>query len=171
MKKKIIVILMLVLGLNSVFPSSASTARGKFGTGILLPFPIVLELSLGSVDIDFGLYNGANNLFQDWKTLFLALDYLFYAYTFPGAASILEFAVGGGAYGTIWFSRWSGSQANNGPMSIGARLPLILNLAVSRQRFDLFLKVAPGLGMNIWSKGVGFRWEVFAGIGARFWFM
>ncbi|AYE36423.1 hypothetical protein DB313_02945 [Borrelia turcica IST7] len=169
MKKKIIVILMLMLCLNSIFANSTSTARSKFGVGFLLPFPIVLELNIGNVDIDFGLYSGANNLFKDWKTLFLAVDYIFYTYTFPGAANILDFAVGGGAYGTIWFSRWSDNQANSGPMSIGARLPLLLNLAVSRQRFDLFLKVAPGLGLNIWSQGVGFRWEVFAGIGFRFW--
>ncbi|WKC58114.1 DUF3996 domain-containing protein [Borrelia sp. P9F1] len=168
MKKKIAIVIMLALCLSPVFANS--TARSKFGAGFLLPFPIVLELSIGNVDIDFGLYNGANNLFKDWRTLFLALDYIFYLYTFPGAANILEFAVGGGAYGTMWLSRWGNGQANSGPVSVGARLPLFLNLAVSRHRFDLFLKVAPGLGMNIWSGGVGFRWEVFAGLGFRFWF-
>ncbi|UGQ17352.1 DUF3996 domain-containing protein [Borrelia sp. RT1S] len=170
MKKKItIIIITLVFCLSPVFANS--TSRSKFGAGILLPFPIALELNIGNVDIDFGLYSGANNLFKDWKTLFLALDYIFYAYTFPGAANVLELAVGGGAYGTMWLSRWSDSQANSGPMNVGARLPLLLNLAISRRRFDLFLKVAPGLGMNIWSKGVGFRWEVFAGLGFRFWFV
>lgn len=55
-------------------------------------------------------------------------------------------------------------------MSIGARLPLALNIAVFRKKFDIFLRIAPGLGMNVWSNGVGFRWEVFAGLGLRFWF-
>ena len=31
-------------------------------------------------------------------------------------------------------------------IGVGARLPLLLNLAVAEPRFDLFLKVAPGLG-------------------------
>ncbi|AWG42930.1 hypothetical protein CR532_02950 [Candidatus Borreliella tachyglossi] len=170
MTKRIMLASILILLATYTFADSTSTARGKFGAGLLLPFPIALELSIGNVDIDFGLYAGSNNLFRDWKTLFLALDYIFYTFTFSGAANILDFAVGGGAYGTIWFSRWGSNQANHGPMSLGARLPLILNLAVVRKKFDVFLKVAPGLGLNIWSKGVGFRWEVFAGLGLRVWF-
>ncbi|AJA90363.1 hypothetical protein OY14_02785 [Borreliella chilensis] len=170
MRKKIFIILIIIsLASISGFANSKGTARGKFGAGIILPFPIALQFNIGDFDFDIGLYSGVNNLFSDWKTLFIALDYIFYIYTFSGAANILDFSVGAGGYGTIWFSRFGGSQSGSGPMSIGARLPLALNLAVSRKKFDIFLRIAPGLGMNIWSNSVGFRWEVFAGLGLRFW--
>lgn len=154
----------------SVFAKPTSTARSKFGMGILLPFPIALAINIENFDIDLGVYNGTNNLFKDWQTLFLAIDYIFYAHTPENTDNILDFAVGGGGYGTIWFSRFGNGQTNSGPMSLGARLPLILNVAIAKQKFDIFLKVAPGLGLNIWSSGVGIRWEMFAGVGMRFWF-
>ncbi|SCW27918.1 Protein of unknown function [Borreliella japonica] len=166
----IIVLIIVLLVPISGFANSKESARGKFGAGIILPLPIALQINIGSFDLDIGLYSGVNNLFSDWKTLFIALDYIFYIHVFPGAANILNFSVGAGGYGTIWFSRFGGSQSGSGPMSIGARLPLALNLEVFRKRFDIFLRIAPGLGMNIWSGGVGFRWEVFAGLGLRFWF-
>ncbi len=166
----IITLIIILLAPISGFANSTKTARGKFGVGIILPLPIAFQMNMGNFDLDIGLYSGVNNLFLDWKTLFIALDYIFYIYTFPGAANFLDFSVGAGGYGTIWFSRFGGSQSGSGPMSIGARLPLALNLAVSRKKFDIFLRIAPGLGMNIWSNGLGFRWEVFAGLGVRFWF-
>ncbi|UPA12226.1 DUF3996 domain-containing protein [Borrelia venezuelensis] len=171
MKTKNMLALMFMLVSISAFANSTSTARNKFGMGILLPFPIALEFNIGNFDIDLGAYSGTNNFFKDWKTLFLAIDYIFYIHTFAGADNMLDFAVGGGGYGTIWFSKWSNNKINSGPMSLGARLPLILNLAIARKKFDIFLKVAPGLGLNIWSRGVGFRWEVFAGLGMRLWFV
>ncbi|QFI14671.1 DUF3996 domain-containing protein [Borrelia sp. CA_690] len=172
MKTKIIIMLIIIsLIPMSGFANSKGSARGQFGAGIILPLPIALHINMGSFDLDIGLYSGVNNLFSDWRTLFVALDYIFYIYTFPGAANILDFSVGAGGYGTIWFSRFGGSKSGSGPMSIGARLPLGLNLAVFRRKFDIFLRIAPGLGMNIWSNGVGFRWEVFAGLGLRFWFI
>lgn len=171
MRTKIIIMLIIILLAPSLgFANSKASARGKFGAGIILPLPIALHINMGNFDLDIGLYSGVNNLFSDWKTLFIALDYIFYIYTFPGAANILDFSVGAGGYGTIWFSRFGGSKSGSGPMSIGARLPLALNLAVFRKKFDIFLRIAPGLGMNIWSAGIGFRWEVFAGLGLRFWF-
>ncbi|APR65298.1 DUF3996 domain-containing protein [Borrelia anserina] len=170
MQKKSMLISMFMLLSISAFANSTSMARSKFGMGILLPFPIALEFNIKNFDIDLGIYSGTNNLFQNWQTLFLAIDYIFYTHTFEGADNMLDFSVGGGGYGTIWLSRWNNSQLNNSPMSLGARLPLILNLAIARKKFDIFLKVAPGIGLNIWSSGVGFRWEVFAGLGIRFWF-
>ncbi|WNY68754.1 DUF3996 domain-containing protein [Borreliella lusitaniae] len=170
MQTKIIVMLIIILlAPISGFANSKDSARGTFGVGIILPLPIALEISMGNFDLDIGLYSGVNNLFLDWKTLFIALDYIFYTYVFLGTANILDFSVGAGGYGTIWFSRFGGSKSGSGPMSIGARLPLALNLAVLRKKFDIFLRIAPGLGMNIWSNGVGFRWEIFAGLGMRFW--
>ncbi len=171
MRTKIIIMLIIIL-LTSIsgFANSKEFARGKFGAGIILPFPIALQINMGNFDLDIGLYSGVNNLFLDWKTLFIALDYIFYIHIFPGAANILNFSVGAGGYGTIWFSRFGGSRSGSGPMSIGARLPLALNLVVFRKKFDIFLRIAPGIGMNIWSRGIGFRWEVFAGLGLRFWF-
>lgn len=166
----IIMTIIILLAPISGFSNSKESARGKFGAGIILPLPIALQINIGNFDLDIGLYSGVNNLFSDWKTLFIALDYIFYIYTFPGAANILDFSVGAGGYGTIWFSRFGGSKSGSGPMSIGARLPLALNIAVFRKKFDIFLRIAPGLGMNVWSNGVGFRWEVFAGLGLRFWF-
>ncbi|MBB6042550.1 DUF3996 domain-containing protein [Borreliella yangtzensis] len=170
--KRIIIIMLIIILLAPIsgFANTTNFARGKYGAGIILPLPIALHINLGNFDLDIGLYSGVNNLFTDWKTLFIALDYIFYTYTFSGAANILDFSIGAGGYGTIWFSRFGGSQSGSGPMSIGARLPLALNLAVSRKKFDLFLRIAPGLGMNIWSNGVGLRWEVFAGLGLRYWF-
>ncbi|WKC79939.1 DUF3996 domain-containing protein [Borreliella tanukii] len=172
MRTKIIIITLIIILLVPIsgFANSTKYARGKYGAGIILPLPIALHINLGNFDLDIGLYSGVNNLFTDWKTLFIALDYIFYTHTFPGSANILDFSVGAGGYGTIWFSRFSGSQSGSGPISIGARLPLALNIAVFRKKFDIFLRIAPGLGMNIWSNGIGFRWEVFAGLGLRFWF-
>ncbi|AAX17070.1 BAPKO_0422 family outer member beta-barrel protein [Borrelia hermsii] len=169
MKKKNILALMFMLLSTSAFANPTSATRSKFGLGILLPFPIALEINIKNFDIDLGVYNGTNNIFKDWQTLFLAIDYIFYTHAFKNIDNILDFAIGGGGYGTIWFSRLGNGQANSGPMSLGARLPLILNLAITRKKFDIFLKVAPGLGLNIWSSGVGLRWEIFAGIGMRFW--
>ncbi|WP_024653474.1 BAPKO_0422 family outer member beta-barrel protein [Borrelia persica] len=168
MKQKNILALILLLLSISAFPNS--TARSKFGIGILLPFPIALEFNIKNFDIDLGIYSGVNNLFQDWQTLFFALDYIFYMHTFEELNDVLDFAIGGGGYGTIWFSRWSHFQAKSGPVSIGARLPLILNLAIFRKKFDIFLKIAPGIGLNIWSGGAGFRWEMFTALGIRYWF-
>ncbi|WP_024654832.1 BAPKO_0422 family outer member beta-barrel protein [Borrelia hispanica] len=168
MKQKNIFILILLLLSTSAFANS--TARSNFGIGILLPFPIALEFNIENFDIDLGIYNGANNLFKDWQTLFLAIDYIFYMHTFKGLNQMLNFSIGGGGYGTIWFSRWSHTHTNSGPISIGARLPLILNLAIFIKKFDVFLKVAPGLGINIWNGGAGFRWEIFATLGIRYWF-
>ncbi|WKD00893.1 DUF3996 domain-containing protein [Borreliella americana] len=173
MRTKIIIMsIIILLAPISGFSNSNESARGKFGVGIILPLPIALQINIGNFDIDIGLYSGVNNLFSDWKTLFIALDYIFYIYTFPGAANILDFSVGAGGYGTIWFSRFEGNNrsGSGGPMSIGARLPLALNIEVFRKKFDIFLRIAPGLGMNIWSNGIGFRWEIFAGLGMRFWF-
>lgn len=163
-------VLIFILLSISAFANSTSPARNKFGMGILLPLPIALEFNIENFDIDLGVYNGTNNLFKDWQTLFLAIDYIFYTHTFAKINNILDFAVGGGGYGTIWFSRWGNGQTNSGPMSLGARLSMILNLAIARKKFDIFLKVAPGLGLNIWSSGAGFRWEIFAGLGMRLWF-
>ncbi|WPM05771.1 DUF3996 domain-containing protein [Borreliella sinica] len=170
MRKKIIMLIIILLAPISGFTNSKESARGKFGAGIILPLPIALQINMGNFDLDIGLYSGVHNLFSDWKTLFIALDYIFYIHTFPGAANILDFSVGAGGYGTIWFSRFGSGQSGSGLVSIGARLPLALNLAVFRKKFDIFLRIAPGLGMNIWNGGVGLGWEIFAGLGLRFWF-
>lgn len=146
---------MFMLVSISAFANSISTARNKFGMEILLTFPITLEFNIRNFDIDLGAYSKTNNFFKDWKILFLAIDYIFYTHTFAGADNILDFTVGGGGNGTIWFSRWINNKINSGPMSLRARLPLSLNLAIAR-KFDIFLKVAPDFGLNIWSFGMRF---------------
>ncbi|ASQ29325.1 hypothetical protein CDQ96_02795 [Borrelia miyamotoi] len=171
LKKHILILIMLMLLSTYAFANLESTTRSKFGIGTLLPFPIVLELNIWNFDVDFGIYSGTNNLFKDWQTLFLAVDYIFSTSDNFAGTDILDFSAGCGIYGTIWLSRWDKNQTNNGPLSLGARLPLILNLAITQKKFDVFFKVAPGLGINIWSKRVGFRGEVFAAFGIRLWFV
>ncbi|BCR21983.1 DUF3996 domain-containing protein [Borrelia sp. HM] len=159
-----------ITNIKSTTHNLESTTRGNFGIGILLPFPIVLEFNIWNFDVDLGIYSGANNLFEDWKTFFFAIDYIFSTNNNFAGTDILDFSVGCGSYGTIWLSQWEKNHTTNGPVSLGARLPLILNLAITKKKFDVFLKLAPGLGINIWSQKVGFRWEIFAALGIRFWF-
>ena len=85
----------------------------NLGQGILLPFSYCIRIKHWKCRYRFWSFIMAQTTLLRIGKLISCTRLHLYTYTFPGAANILDFAVGGGAYGTIWFSRWSDNQANN----------------------------------------------------------
>ncbi|AWG42929.1 hypothetical protein CR532_02945 [Candidatus Borreliella tachyglossi] len=152
---------------NDVYPN-----RGFFGIGILGPFPSTFQLNFGQkIEVEIGIYNGLKNLFKNFDTMFASLDFIISTFNFSEESHMIDMSIGIGLYGLWWISEWENTHRIYNSMNIGGRLSFILNFAIVKRSFDIFLKAGPGI--NIWGGGgnLAQRWEIFAGLGLRVWFI
>ncbi|WP_024653475.1 BAPKO_0422 family outer member beta-barrel protein [Borrelia persica] len=169
--KRIILIFLLINYFNVSAQNKDTKNKGYFGIGILGPFPNVFQFTLAkNIEIEFGIYNGLKNLFQNFNTLFASIEFnVFSSSTFDKLKTI-NASLGIGVYGLWWLSQWQTTNKISNATNIGIKISLSLSLPVIKRHFDLFLKTGPGI--NIWGKGNDNprqKWEIFAGLGIKLW--
>ena len=158
MKKIILVIcVLLVLAGGSAFAAKgggfAIGGEGSLyfaGAGGGLPTYAMLTLHLPSFPLMLGLGITGN------VDIGITADYWLAHGTL---VSIFDWYAGVGGY--------LGLSPNSGYVSAGARIPLGLQAWPFGQTFELFLEVAPAVGVSI--VPTGFDWHLQGAVGFRFW--
>jgi hypothetical protein len=156
--KKILVILfavMLVSATGAFAASGGGFAIGGEGSLYFagnggLPSGAMLTLHLPGFPLMLGFGFSSASQFG------LTADYWF---AHGNMVSVLDYYVGIGGYLSL-------NSAGDG--TVGARLPIGIQLWPLGQTLELFVEVAPALGVYI--VPTGFEWHLQGAVGFRFWF-
>ena len=155
--RKILAIALAIM----LFASAGAFAKSGFaiggegsvyfaGTGGL-PVYAMLTLHFPRVPLYFGI--GVSSA----ADLGLTVDYWF---AHAGLGSIFDYYVGVGGY--------LGLSPNVGAFAAGARIPFGLQLWPFGSTFEIFLEIAPAIGVSF--VPTAFDWHLQSAIGIRFWF-
>ncbi|HEY9595023.1 MAG TPA: hypothetical protein VHE79_11130 [Spirochaetia bacterium] len=156
MKKKVLIVLIaLALCATSAFAAKGTLGIGGegslyFGSAGGLPMSAMLTLKLPS----FPLYLGIG--ISTDPALALTADYWF---AHGNVTGILDYYAGIGGYGFLDF--------NPTNLAVGGRIPLGLQLWPFGRVFEIFIEIAPAVGITLIP--TAFDWHLQGALGFRFW--
>jgi hypothetical protein len=154
-KTFIVVVAVLALASTSAFARGSSWAIGGEAVfpfaGTSLPTSGMLTFKVPTVPLMFAV--GITNP----PAIGVTVDYWFVNTKITGP---LDFYAGVGGYASI---AWEPSG-----VAVGARIPLGLQLWPFGQTLELFLEVAPAVGISVIP--TAFEWHFMGALGLRFWF-
>ncbi|MDR2964997.1 MAG: DUF3996 domain-containing protein [Treponema sp.] len=159
MKRFLLVLVILVVVAGTVF-AQASHPKG-LGIGVLWRSNMVwggsgfngnaaLSLKLPSMPIFWAInFDGGNNY------LYIGVSGDNYLMGGHLTSNILFWYLGLGGY--VGLSTWNNQKNNSGDASIslGARLPVGLSLQLLERILEVFVEIAPSLGVSFWTSGQG----------------
>jgi hypothetical protein len=155
--RALVLLVLLTCGLSSAFAArrgglaiGGEGALSVAGTGGL-PMSAMLLLHLPEVPLMFGI--GVNNA----PAVALTADYWA---AHGNISSIFSWYFGIGGYASVSF-------ASPASISAGGRIPIGLQAWPVGSVLEIFLEVAPAVGVVL--VPTGFEWHLQAAVGARFW--